>query len=83
MSQKRKQSFPSIIVKSVVEEKIGRFVLTINEMERVVYVRHHGTGPSPDERANIEKFLRYKRPDIVNPDEVTGWGIQFALDLPL
>jgi hypothetical protein len=68
----------------VLEEKLGRFVLTINEMEKVVYIRHQsGPGPSPEERANIEKFLRFKRPDIVNPTITTGWGIQFALDLPM
>ena len=83
MSPKWRRLFPSIIVKSVAEEKLGRFTLVINEMEKVVYVRHTGTGPSPDERANIEKFLRYKRPDIVNPVTATGWGIQFALDLLL
>lgn len=83
MSQKRRQLFPNIVVKSVVEERLGRFTMTINEMEKVVYVRHTGRGPSLMERANIEKFLRHKRPDIVNPKFATGWGIQFALDLPM
>ena len=83
MSQKWRRLFPSIIVKSVAEEKLGRFTLVINELEKVVYVRHTGTGPSVEERANIEKFLRYKRPDIENPATATGWGIQFALDLLL
>jgi hypothetical protein len=82
--RKRRQSFPNIVVKSVVEERLGRFVLVINEMEKVVYVRPtSGGGPSPEERHNIEKFLRYKRPDIVHPTVATGWGIQFALDLPM
>ena len=84
MSQKPRQSFPSIVVKSVLEEKIGRFVLVINEMEKVVYIRpSDGRAPSQEERANIEKFLRYKRPDIVHPTITTGWGIQSALDLPM
>ena len=81
---KKRQSFPNIVVKSVIELKLGRFVLVVNEMEKVVYIRHtSGGAPSHDERGNIEKFLRYKRPDIINPTVATGWGIQFALDLPM
>ncbi len=81
---KRKRPFPNIVVKSVIEEKLGRFVLVINEMEKVVYVRPTSDGgPSPEERHNIEKFLRYKYPYIVHPTVTTGWGIQFALDLPM
>lgn len=80
--QKPRQSFPNIVVKSVIELQLGRFVLVINEMQKVVYIRHtSGGSPSPAERGNIEKFLRYKRPDIVNPSTATGWGIQFAFDL--
>jgi len=68
----------------VIEERLGRFVLVINEMEKVVYIRPlDGRAPSPAERRNIEKFLRYKRPDIVHPTVTTGWGIQSALDLPM
>lgn len=79
---KKRQSFPNIVIKSVIELKIGRFVLVVNEMEKVVYIRPtSGGAPSPGERANIEKFLRYKRPDIIDPICATGWGIQFALDL--
>ena len=79
---KPRQSFPNIVVKSVLELQLGRFVLVVNEMEKVVYIRHKSGGaPSPGERANIEKFLRYKRPDIINPVTATGWGIQFELDL--
>ena len=84
MSQKPRQSFPNIVVKSVDEERLGRFVLLINEMEKVVYITPvDGRAPSKVERFNIEKFLRYKRPDIVNPAVSTGWGIQSTFDLPL
>ena len=82
LATKAKRQFPNIVVKSVLELKLGRFVLVINEMEKVVYIRYtSGGAPSPGERRNIEKFLRYKRPDIINPTTATGWGIQFALDL--
>jgi hypothetical protein len=51
-------------------------------MERVVYIRPlDGRAPSRLEKFNINKYLRYKRPDIVHPTEFTGWGIQSALDL--
>jgi hypothetical protein len=81
---KRRRPFPNIVVKSVVEERLGRFVLVINEIEKVVYVRAtDGVAPSAEERLNIEKFLRYKRSDIIHPTVKTGWGIQFALDLPM
>lgn len=83
MSLKRKPS-PKIVVKSVVEEHLGRFLLVINEMEKVVYIRPvDGRAPSRAEKLNIEKFLRYKRPDIIHPTVQTGWGIQSALDLPI
>lgn len=84
LATKPRRPFPNIVVKSVIELKLGRFVLLVNEMEKVVYIRHtSGGAPSPQERANIEKFLRYKRPDIVHPTVQTGWGIQFALDLTM
>jgi hypothetical protein len=83
MSQNRKPS-PKIVVKSTLELKLGRFVLVVNEMEKVVYIRPtDGRAPSRVERFNIEKYLRYKRPDIVHPTVQTGWGIQSALDLPM
>ena len=83
MKLKRKPS-PNIVIKSVVEEHLGRFVLVINEMEKVVYIRpRDGRAPSMAEKLNIEKFLRYKRPDIIHPTCSTGWGIQSALDLPI
>ena len=85
LATKRKlKPSPNIIVKSVIEENLGRFLLLINEMEKVVYIRpKDGAAPSQEERRNIEKFLRYKRPDIVHPTIQTGWGIQSSLDLPL
>ncbi|NIO38977.1 MAG: hypothetical protein GTO41_01505 [Burkholderiales bacterium] len=71
-------------MKSELQERLGRFVLVINEMEKVVYIRPvDGRAPSKKERLNIEKFLRYKRPDIVHPTVQTGWGIQSSLDLPM
>lgn len=77
-----KRQFPNIVVKSVIELRLGRFVLVVNEMEKVVYIRPtRGGSASPDERYALEKFLRYKRPDIINSKVSTGWGIQFALDL--
>ena len=77
-----KRPFPNIVVKSVVELRLGRFVLVCNEMEKVVYIRPlDGRAPSRLEKFNINKYLRYKRPDIVHPTEFTGWGIQSALDL--
>ena len=79
-----KRQFPNIVVKSVVELRLGRFVLVCNEMEKVVYIRPlDGRAPSKKERVCIDKFLRYKRPDIIHPTVVTGWGIQSALDLPM
>ncbi len=82
MTAKPRQSFPNIVVKSTLELKLGRFVLVINEMEKVVYIRPtSGGAASQDERYALEKFLRYKRPDIINSKVATGWGIQFALDL--
>lgn len=81
--QARRQ-FPNIVVKSVVELRLGRFVLVCNEMEKVVYIRPvDGRAPSRKERVCIDRFLRYKRPDIVHPTVQTGWGIQSALDLPM
>lgn len=82
LATKAKRPFPNIVVKSVVELRLGRFVLVCNEMEKVVYIKPvDGGAPSRQERLCIDKFLRYKRPDIVHPTLTTGWGIQFALDL--
>ena len=83
---------PAIIVRSVIQEKLGRFVIVIDELAQTVHVKTlDGVSPSRWEMNNIEKFLRYKRPDILltpgtarHEREVnTGWGIESAIDLPI
>lgn len=72
-----------IQTKAVERIGIGRFAITINDFEKVVYIDLlHGRAPSSHERDNLEKLIHIKRPDIFGPDSVlTGWAIQFPLDL--
>lgn len=65
--------------------RVGRFTLVIDEVAKVVYVTSKAGGAaSAAERANLQKFLEYARPDIVQAGPVlTGWAIQFSVDIQL
>jgi len=71
-----------IQTKAIERIGIGRFGITINDFEKVVYIDLlRGQAPSPHERGNLEKLIHIKRPDIFGPEGVlTGWAIQFPLD---
>lgn len=74
----------SILIKSKARESIGlgRFVLHIDDFEKLVRIEVlEGPSPNAQERRNIEKYLKYKRPDIIRDEIITGWGIQGAIDL--
>ena len=71
-----------IQTKAVERFGIGRFAITINDFEKVVYIDLlRGRAPSSHERDNLEKLIHIKRPDIFGSGGIlTGWGIQFPLD---
>ena len=73
-----------IIVKSRFEERIGRFVLLVDQMASVVQIKSlNGIPPTQQERRNLEKFMHYKHPEIMNETIQTGWGIEYAMEIPL
>lgn len=62
--------------------RLGRFVLHIDDFAKLVRIEiKQGPGISADERRNVEKFLKIKRPDIIRDDTHTGWGIEASIDL--
>jgi hypothetical protein len=71
-----------ILSKGRESHRLGRVVLHIDDFEKLVRIEIlQGPGLSRLERRNIEKFLKYKRPDIVRDETHTGWGIEAAIDL--
>jgi hypothetical protein len=66
-----------IIVKSKLEIPLGRFRLLIDEMQKLVSIRWvAGDAPDQAELKSIDKFLRYKRPDILSEHAMTGWAME-------
>lgn len=74
----------SILIKSKARESIGlgRFVLHIDDFAKLVRIEIlEGPALNAQERRNLEKYLKYKRPDIIRDEVMTGWGIEAAIDL--
>lgn len=74
----------SILIKSKARESIGlgRFVLHIDDFAKLVRIEIlEGPALNAQERRSVEKYLKYKRPDIIRDKVVTGWGIEAAIDL--
>jgi hypothetical protein len=65
--------------------RLGRFVLHIDDFAKLVRVQVlNGPSPNPEERRNIEKYIKVKRPDILPPGEIqTGWGFESSIDIPI
>lgn len=64
--------------------RLGRAVIHIDDFKKLVRIETlQGPGLSAIERRNIEKFLKYKRPDIIRDETSTGWGIEGSIDLSL
>ena len=74
----------SILIQSKAREslRLGRLVLHVDDFAKLVRIEIlEGPGLSVQERRNVEKFLKYKRPDIIRDEIKTGWGIEAAIDL--
>lgn len=62
--------------------RLGRLVIHIDDFSKLVRIETlQGGGLSAIERRNVEKFLKYKRPDIIRDNSSTGWGIEASIDL--
>jgi uncharacterized protein YjhX (UPF0386 family) len=72
-----------ILSRGVTQESIGRLVMDIDSMKKVVKVRcRDGTALTQSELDIVKKYLSYHRPDIINKAGIqTGWALTGELQI--